>query len=111
MRDQHQDPCPHCGKPDLIKKGKRKTKTRSLVQRWQCKSCRRATSLGGPYLRRLRTPDRVVMFILAEHIAGKSSRNISKDCWDMFEHKISHSVIIRMIVLIRRKINVKIKSH
>jgi putative transposase len=88
--------CRFCKSKNTIKRGKRKTQNRGLIQRYFCKDCKKRFTANDGFFRMRNNPEKIT-FCLDAYFRGMSLRKLQENL-EIFQGKNSHySTILRWI--------------
>ena len=88
--------CGFCKSKNTIKRGKRRTENRGLIQRYYCKDCKKRFTLNDGFFRMRNNPEKIT-FCLDAYFRGISLRKLQENL-EIFQGKNSHySTILRWI--------------
>ena len=88
--------CRFCRSNNTIKRAKRKTQNRGLIQRYYCKDCKKRFTVDDGFFRMRNNPDKIT-FSLDAYFRGFSLRKLQKNLSVFQPHNCHHSTILRWI--------------
>ena len=89
--------CPNCSSADTIKRCKRKTQNRGLIQRYKCKSCNFYFTFDDGFFRMRNTPQKVTQSIDLFY-RGVSTRKVQEHLAIFHPHNASHMTVYNWVV-------------
>lgn len=89
--------CPKCNSKKVIKRGKRQTENRGLIQRYSCKECSHRFVIDDGFFR-MRNNNKKVTLCMDLFFNGISTRKIQTHLQNFYPHNSSHMTIYRWIV-------------
>jgi len=96
--------CPNCQSEKIIKRGKRKTENRGLIQRYGCQDCNRRFVIDDGFFKMKNTPQKVTL-CLDLFYRGVSTRKVQEHLQAFYPHNSSHKTIYKWIVKYSKMIN------
>lgn len=88
--------CPNCKSSKIIKRGKRKTQNRGLIQTYQCKGCKKRFTYNDGFYRMRNTPEKITQS-LHLYFSGTSLRKTQEHLGVFHNHNASHMTVLRWI--------------
>ncbi len=95
--------CPFCHSEKVIKRGKRKTDNRGLIQRYGCKDCNKRFVEDDGFFKMKNNPQKVTL-CLDLFYKGISTRQIQSHLQAFYPHNSSYKSIYKWVVKYSRKI-------
>jgi len=89
--------CPHCSSTNLIKRGKRKTQNRGLIQRYGCKDCDKRFIIDDGFFKMKNSPQKVTL-CLDLFYRGVSTRKVQEHLQAFYPHNSSNVSIYRWVL-------------
>lgn len=96
--------CIYCKGNNIIKRGKRTTKSRGLIQRYSCKDCKKRFVINDGFYRMRNNPNKITL-CLDLFFRGISTRKVQEHLQAFYPHNADHSTILRWIVKYSNLIN------
>jgi len=105
--------CPNCKSEKIIKRGKRKTDHRGLIQRYGCKNCSHRFVIDNGFFKMKNAPQKITL-CLDLFFKGVSTRQIQEHLQQFYPQNSSHKSIYKWIIKYSKMIskftdNLKIK--
>ncbi len=88
--------CTNCKSENVIKRAKRKTLNRGLIQRYYCKDCKKRFTLNDGFFRMRNAPEKITQS-LHLYFSGTSLRKTQEHLSVFYTHNASHMTILRWI--------------
>ena len=88
--------CLYCRNTNIIKRGKRITKNRGLIQRYSCKDCKRRFTLNDGFYKMRNTPEKITE-ALNLYFSGVSLRKTQEHLGVFYNHNCSYVTILKWI--------------
>ena len=89
--------CPNCNSANIIKRGKRKTDNRGLIQRYGCLDCRHRFVIDNGFFKMKNSPQKVTL-CLDLFYRGISTRKVQEHLQAFYPHNSSNVSIYKWIV-------------
>ena len=89
--------CPNCKSKKIIKRGKRKTENRGLIQRYGCQECNKRFVIDDGFFKMKNAPQKVTL-CLDLFYRGVSTRKVQEHLQAFYPHNSSHKTIYKWIV-------------
>jgi len=89
--------CPNCKSKKTIKKGKRKTQNRGLIQRYGCQNCGKRFVIDDGFFRMKNHPNKITCAIDLFY-KGVSTRKVQEHFQAFYPHNSSHKSIYKWVV-------------
>ncbi len=89
--------CPNCKSKKIIKRGKRKTQNRGLIQRYGCQNCNKRFVIDAGFFKMKNAPNKVTL-CLDLFYRGISTRKVQEHLQAFYPHNCSHKSIYKWIV-------------
>lgn len=97
MEKQEEIICPYCKKKNIVRRGKRKTQNRGLIQRYYCKDCNKRFVVDDGFLKMKNTPQKVTL-CLDLFYRGISTRKVQEHLQAFYPHNSSNVSIYKWII-------------
>jgi len=88
--------CSNCKSENVIKRAKRKTLNRGLIQRYYCKDCKKRFTLNDGFYRMRNSPEKITQS-LHLYFSGTSLRKTQEHLGIFHSHNASHMSVLRWI--------------
>ena len=89
--------CPNCQSTNIIKRGKRKTDNRGLIQRYSCQDCNKRFVEDDGFFKMKNAPQKVTL-CLDLFYRGVSTRKVQEHLQTFYPHNSSHKSIYKWII-------------
>jgi len=89
--------CPFCNSEKVIKRGKRKTQNRGLIQRYGCQNCGKRFVVDDGFWKMKNSPKKVTL-CLDLFYRGISTRKVQEHLQTFYPHNSSHKTIYKWII-------------
>ncbi len=96
--------CPFCSSTNIIKRGKRKTDNRGLIQRYGCKKCNKRFVVDDGFFKMKNSPQKVTL-CLDLFYRGISTRKVQEHLQAFYPHNSSNVSIYKWIIKYSKKIS------
>ncbi len=96
--------CLYCKSINIIKRGKRVTKNRGLIQRYFCNDCKKRFVINDGFYRMRNSPNKITL-CLDLFFRGISTRKVQEHLQAFYPHNSDHSTILRWIIKYSNLIN------
>jgi len=88
--------CPNCKSENIIKRGKRKTENRGLIQRYKCKDCNKRFVIDDGFFR-MRNSKKKITLCLDLFYRGISTRKVQEHLQAFYPHNSSNVTIYNWV--------------
>jgi putative transposase len=89
--------CPFCSSEKVIRRGKRKTQNRGLIQRYGCQDCNKRFVVDDGFFKMKNAPQKVTL-CLDLFYRGVSTRKVQEHLQAFYPHNSSHKTIYKWII-------------
>jgi len=89
--------CPNCKSEKIIKRGKRKTQNRGLIQRYGCQNCNKRFVIDDGFFKMKNHPNKITCAIDLFY-KGVSTRKVQEHFQAFYPHNSSHKSIYKWVV-------------
>jgi len=89
--------CPFCSSAKVIRRGKRKTQNRGLIQRYGCQDCNKRFVVDDGFFKMKNAPQKVTL-CLDLFYRGVSTRKVQEHLQAFYPHNSSHKTIYKWII-------------
>jgi len=96
--------CPFCHSEKVIKRGKRRTQNRGLIQRYGCQDCNKRFVIDDGFFKMKNAPQKVTL-CLDLFYRGISTRKVQEHLQTFYLHNSSHKSIYKWIIKYSKMIN------
>jgi len=96
--------CPHCDSKSVIKRGRRKTQNRGIIQRYGCQGCNKRFVIDEGFWKMKNSPQKVTL-CLDLFYRGISTRKVQEHLRAFYPHNSSNVSIYKWIIKYSKMIN------
>ncbi len=96
--------CPFCHSEKVVKRGKRQTQNRGLIQRYGCQDCNKRFVIDDGFFKMKNAPQKVTL-CLDLFYRGVSTRKVQEHLQAFYPHNSSHKSIYKWIIKYSKMIN------